>query len=758
MITTQRGTSAVSIAPTQNQNTAPVYEFECLFTHDLRKKRKTWHDGSLRFHTFNRRVMVYDESKNFVGDLHYRDADELQEGEELRLDKGVLVDVGRRIGQTDTDLTEVLDRGRHGDEGPQARHETPAATHLSIQRLPSASVQDRPKSLAAVLGASQGPIGRARIAIKSPYEQLHAARPESVFEQPPAKRQKIAAGKENAPLLSKIARTEAWDKTRPRLSEISASTRVPLVWRQDIDSSKTVIELSSDDESTHSPTFSSAFGSSRSRQKGTKVMRNPLAKLDLAPKPPRPRQNLLSKPVTLVEPTKGASNPLPAQKVPARPASSVDTARISAKVIGNSKALAESVQLLPNVRKSTKAQGKQMASILPDLSARSARLSSGPRSRLRFAPQKIRPKLMYKDLLPSSFIASRPDSSKGASFVSPIKDKSNDEDQSAAPMSGPTRRLTEDIFELSSLESIQSQQQVATTSARSRVRLEPISPAHQASYPLFVSQGSGIAMPTPERRKADSPTVPSPMRTPMQNPTSMEETSLDDEPLQISPAIVVKPIPASEIPPVSKLTLMDQRLMIPPPRSEQSPPQMGQRSLHLENIPPQVAQIPVELPPETPQPRPFRRTLSENDSPAKANTRPIVISPTVHIPSALNGMQQRALALSPDQRRPFKSPAKLQRSQSDGGAMLQIEKLRPIGDIIPAVTKEEEDARAGPWSAREAFLLFDWWPPGRQKPEYAEAHDDVEKVQERPITGFMHPRNAECFGQCQGVIRDGIDI
>ena len=47
-----------------------------MFSHDLRKKQKKWHDGSLRFHTFNKRVMVYDDTKNFVGDLHYRDEED----------------------------------------------------------------------------------------------------------------------------------------------------------------------------------------------------------------------------------------------------------------------------------------------------------------------------------------------------------------------------------------------------------------------------------------------------------------------------------------------------------------------------------------------------------------------------------------------------------------------------------------------------------------------------------------------------------
>jgi hypothetical protein len=752
MTTTQRGTAAVSIAPTQNQNTAPVYEFECLFTHDLRKKQKTWHDGSLRFHTFNRRLMVYDDSKNFIGDLHYRHADELQEGEELKLDKGVLVDVGRRTGQTDTDLREVLDRARHGDVGTQARQATPVATRQTLQRLPSANTQGRPKSLAAVLGTSQGPIGRARIALKSSYEQLHTGRPESALEQPPAKRQKVASGKENPLILSKVVRTETQDESRPRLSEPPARPRIPLATRKEVNCLRTVIELSSEDESTKSPTFSSAFSTIRSRRKGTKAVRNPPAKLDLAPMAPRPRQNLPSMPVTFVDPAKGPLKAQPQQKAPARPVSHVDNARTSSKDQGKQRPSAHPAE---TSRTSTDAPGKQKASTLPVPPARSARLSSGPHSTLRFAAQKARPKLIYKDLLPSSFIARRPGSSKSTDAVSSLSEISTEREQNAASsVSRPGGLPATDLFELSSLESVPTQQQRACTPAQSPLKPAPISSAHQASSP-FVSESPVNAMPAPDQRRTESPAVPSPIRTRMQSPKSVEGTSIDDEPLQISPATVEEPSPAPQIPPVSKLTLMDQRLMMPPPRTEQRPPPTRQSLLQMVDASSHIAQRPLDVPPKTPQPCPFRRVLSESDSPARVNTRPI-LSPPGQIPSALNGMQQRILVPSPTPQRRFKSPTKLQRAHSDASAILQIEKQREIGKNVPPVVHEEEDSDAGPWSEREAFLLFDWWPPGRAKPDHPDI--DVEEEQERPMTGFMHPRNAESFGQYQGVIRDGIDI
>src|SRR6266702_6934698 len=90
------GTPSLSIPP--SQNTALVLEFRCLYSHDLRRKSKRWQDGFLRYHTFNKRVMVYDVPRNFIGDTHWKETMELQEGDELTLEKGVLVEVAEAVG------------------------------------------------------------------------------------------------------------------------------------------------------------------------------------------------------------------------------------------------------------------------------------------------------------------------------------------------------------------------------------------------------------------------------------------------------------------------------------------------------------------------------------------------------------------------------------------------------------------------------------------------------------------------------------
>jgi hypothetical protein len=155
-----------------SQNTAPVNEFRCLFTPDIRKKQKKWQDGFLKFHTFNSRVMVYDTARNYIGETFWKESNALQEGDELNLDKPIMVQVEDPIGTTHTDLTPLLAE-KKTKESPQgkvasrqlSRPPTPAST-LNVARTGS---QLRHKSLNALLGTPKGPIGKA-VTMRSPYE------------------------------------------------------------------------------------------------------------------------------------------------------------------------------------------------------------------------------------------------------------------------------------------------------------------------------------------------------------------------------------------------------------------------------------------------------------------------------------------------------------------------------------------------------------------------------------------------------------
>lgn len=190
-----------------SQNTAAVIKFRCLYTHDVRRKAKRWQDGYLKYHTFNKRAMVYDDAGNFIGDHHWRESHDIQDGDNLELDKGVLIQVSECMETTQTDISVLFDKRKASQESPQPQ-KTPAPRPLlppsSNVSISSSYARQSPlarpvrpfnplKPLNDVLGIQRGPIGRS-VTPQSPYEQCH--RPQRPVERTqqederPAKRQK----------------------------------------------------------------------------------------------------------------------------------------------------------------------------------------------------------------------------------------------------------------------------------------------------------------------------------------------------------------------------------------------------------------------------------------------------------------------------------------------------------------------------------------------------------------------------------------
>lgn len=167
----RRSTPSLSIPPTQN--TATVVEFDCLYTHDLRRKQKRWQDGFLRYHTFNKRAMVYDVPRNFLGDLHWTEGGDIQEGEELTLEKGgILVQVGEEVGRKETDLSGLL--SKKDTSSPSRKLSSPNASvprqFISRPQTPAAASQGKHVSLNSLLGPSRRPIGKVSLPATSPFD------------------------------------------------------------------------------------------------------------------------------------------------------------------------------------------------------------------------------------------------------------------------------------------------------------------------------------------------------------------------------------------------------------------------------------------------------------------------------------------------------------------------------------------------------------------------------------------------------------
>ncbi|KAI9676147.1 MAG: hypothetical protein M1817_000892 [Caeruleum heppii] len=188
-----------SLSVPTTQNTAPILEFQCLYTHDIRRKSKRWQDGFLRFHTFNKRIMVYDVPRNYVGDTHWRDSGGLADGDELQLDRGgLLVQVGEAVGRTEQDLSGLLD-GRRKDREERAKTRTQQASspisppavqtpHTGRHDMPAPLSEAPPRTLNALLGTPRGPLGRALLPQRSPFEQKTRKERRENAERPPKKR------------------------------------------------------------------------------------------------------------------------------------------------------------------------------------------------------------------------------------------------------------------------------------------------------------------------------------------------------------------------------------------------------------------------------------------------------------------------------------------------------------------------------------------------------------------------------------------
>ncbi|KAJ3562845.1 hypothetical protein NPX13_g8407 [Xylaria arbuscula] len=164
--------SALGTPAHSTATTAPVREHTCLFTHDLRRKQKRWNDGRLKYHTFNRRVMVYDERGNFIGDAHWREDYDLADGDELELERGgVLTQVGECVGSRDQDLSDLIDKRAQEKAQRQAAAAARRPT-AAVPPLHSVKPNSLPqKHLHNIIGTPSGHHGRAVLPKESPYEE-----------------------------------------------------------------------------------------------------------------------------------------------------------------------------------------------------------------------------------------------------------------------------------------------------------------------------------------------------------------------------------------------------------------------------------------------------------------------------------------------------------------------------------------------------------------------------------------------------------
>ncbi|KAJ6070236.1 hypothetical protein N7467_011555 [Penicillium canescens] len=203
--------TARSATATSPQVTASVVKFHCLYTHDLRRKSKRWQDGYLRYHKFNKRIMVYDDNGNFIGDHHWRSNDEVQDGDELELDKGVLIQVTECTGTSETDITNLYEKRKSSQGSPQTKDPMSQAPRSSAPIRSSGSQSFR--SLNDLLNIKKTPIGH----LVSPYEQRNPPPKTQNTQEPtrPTKRQKTTTAVPTHPERSSRVHSQVIDLTEP---------------------------------------------------------------------------------------------------------------------------------------------------------------------------------------------------------------------------------------------------------------------------------------------------------------------------------------------------------------------------------------------------------------------------------------------------------------------------------------------------------------------------------------------------------------
>lgn len=219
-MSTPRGTPSMSVPATQN--TAPVIRFRCLYTYDMRRKAKRWQDGFLRYHTFNKRIMAYDVAGNFVGDYHWRQDDEgIQDGDELELDNGALIQVCEPVERTETDISALYSNKRKSHRSPSRPGETP--TPSVTPSRPSLSSQPT-RSLNDLLGIKKTPAQR------SDPPNADRTRPTSRVNEHerserPAKRQRAKPTSENNPPRQTASHRAHHDPAIIELTETNTTER-----------------------------------------------------------------------------------------------------------------------------------------------------------------------------------------------------------------------------------------------------------------------------------------------------------------------------------------------------------------------------------------------------------------------------------------------------------------------------------------------------------------------------------------------------
>ena len=345
--------------------------------------------------------MVYDGSRNYIGDMHWREDQILQDGDEFELDRGVLIQVGEATGSMEQDLAGLFEKRK---KAPEIAVDAEGSHHpVAVSMARPTAVQPsqlRPKTLNALLGTPKGRIGRAALPTKSPHELRMESENNSWDQDRLAKRQRIEL---------QSGRTVEPNKMPP--PRVPASFRVP-------------------DEGVKMTVFGAVIDKQSEEQRVPTAIQN----LDLLPV-----GNLVSVSRSKSDKKGNASKrlveQLPKGKYDGSGSSDDSTARQrekldeDAQASPKAKSIAKRLDHEPktgNARTSTIAKPVEVAS---DKNIASTNERPKQTLKLQMASRKPRKKLLYRDLLPQESTAI----GRSSSDVSVLDRSSRDGNTSSRP-------------------------------------------------------------------------------------------------------------------------------------------------------------------------------------------------------------------------------------------------------------------------------------------------------------------------------------
>ena len=661
------------------QNTAPVLDFRCLYTHDLRQKKKRWHDGILRFHTFNSRIMVYDVSRNFIGDKYWREPEAIQDGDELELEKGVLIQVEEAAGRTEQDLAPILNHHK------TSTNDIPAAPPIRTNTASTAALKAgstatsrnnvgllKPKSLNALLGTPTGKYGRALLPEKSPYQARREARSSSIVIEDdseqierPAKRHKTALnglGNKTAVQLAREAARIAGPRANPAIRSKSQRTQYDTdSQKQQLPITTAVINLDTDTEDIAASVPQHFFSEP-----------TPMSREDDS----RTSGNVNQKHVTKSRATKQTSPNLRRK----------DGQKARQMTASNA------IEATPIPRKMN--QDKNLALAEDDPVPKAREMSPSPYT-LRFAVTKPRRKLMYRDLLPdqppsksnssaSHHTRSRPlstssDNPSGFERAKERLPKNTVPNQQSLPLDTEVEQSHSDV---------------------TRVR------ALNESHTLVVEERDGVIPPEVPFKEQDHQRRPDDNSVLDEDPWDMDLDDLDDfDRTNVSKLTGLSPSKGVAQAPLNVANPMPANASLPSAREIHNQTSVVQHAQSQDAITSKSVAIPGYTAPSKDSGPPSIREqdISVGDRDIQEPRRfPIKKSHSVNNTSSTKPNATRAPALK-------KQTSDLTDARTTRSALSTI-RDRALGAIATtAPLAHHRDTVTGPWS-REAFDLFGWRP------------------------------------------------